>query len=100
MIDQIQPIRHVDPLPQPDAAGASPSTSGEAFSSVLDGAMNGVQSLENSAGQSIEGMLSGESGEIHQTILAAQRAELAFDMFLQVRNKLVQAYQEVMRMQV
>ncbi|MCL4851471.1 MAG: flagellar hook-basal body complex protein FliE, partial [Bryobacteraceae bacterium] len=43
---------------------------------------------------------SGEAEEVHQAVLATQQAELAFEMFLQVRNKVVQAYQEVMRMQV
>ena len=38
--------------------------------------------------------------KMHSVILASQRAELEFDMFLQVRNKVVSAYQEIMRMQV
>ena len=38
--------------------------------------------------------------ELHTTILAAQRAELSFDLFLQARNKVVSAYQEIMRMQM
>ena len=41
-----------------------------------------------------------QSEELHATALAVQRAELAFDLFLQARNKVVQAYQEIMRMQV
>jgi flagellar hook-basal body complex protein FliE len=44
--------------------------------------------------------MNGETEEIHQVILAGQRAEIAFETFLQVRNKAVQAYQEVMRMQM
>ena len=49
---------------------------------------------------SVERFLSGEGEELHTTILATQRAELSFDLFLQVRNKVVSAYQEIMRMQM
>ena len=48
----------------------------------------------------IQGYLSGQNGELHSTILATQTAELQFDMFMQVRNKVVGAYQEIMKMQV
>jgi flagellar hook-basal body complex protein FliE len=48
----------------------------------------------------MEQLLTGEKDEIHSTVLAVQQAELQLDMFLQVRNKVVAAYQEVMKMQV
>ena len=48
----------------------------------------------------MERFLAGDSEELHTTILATQRAELAFEMFLQTRNKVVGAYQEIMRMQM
>ena len=44
--------------------------------------------------------MSGEGVDLHSTILASQRAELEFQMFMQVRNKVVSAYQEVMKMQL
>ena len=49
---------------------------------------------------SVERFLSGEGEELHTTILATQQAELSFDLFLQARNKVVSAYQEIMRMQM
>jgi flagellar hook-basal body complex protein FliE len=52
------------------------------------------------ASRSVENFLSGEGEDIHTTVLATQRAELAFEMFQQVRNKVVSAYQEIMRMQM
>ena len=54
----------------------------------------------SAASASVEQFLSGEGGELHTTILATQRAELSFDLFLQMRNKVVSAYQEIMRMQM
>jgi flagellar hook-basal body complex protein FliE len=44
--------------------------------------------------------VTGENQDLHSTILATQRASLDFDLLLQMRNKVVQSYQEVMRMQL
>lgn len=62
--------------------------------------MNEVESSRNSAAQSVNQFLSGEGDDLHSTILATQRADLEFQMFMQVRNKVVSAYQEVMKMQL
>ncbi|MCZ2080082.1 MAG: flagellar hook-basal body complex protein FliE [Bryobacteraceae bacterium] len=70
------------------------------FQAALEGAISQVNELRQVSHQSIGKFLSGETEEVHQAVLATQQAELAFEMFLQVRNKVVQAYQEVMRMQV
>lgn len=85
-------------LPLAGTSGAG-STPGD-FQKLFESAVNKVENLRVGAEQSAERFLSGESEELHQTALATQRAEMAFDLFLQVRNKVVQAYQEVMRMQV
>jgi flagellar hook-basal body complex protein FliE len=71
-----------------------------AFQETLQDAIGRVENSRRTADEMLGTFLSGERGELHQTILAAQRAELAFELFLQVRNKVVQAYQEVMRMQM
>lgn len=73
---------------------------GEEFSSVLESAIDQVERSRHNAADSIRQLLNGEKEEIHSTVLATQQAELQFDMFLQVRNKVVAAYQEVMKMQV
>ncbi|MCE5310509.1 MAG: flagellar hook-basal body complex protein FliE [Acidobacteriales bacterium] len=82
---------------------AGPATSASRtgdFQKLFENAVNNVENLRAGAEQSAQRFLSGESEELHQTALATQRAEVAFDLFLQVRNKVVQAYQEVMRMQL
>jgi flagellar hook-basal body complex protein FliE len=70
------------------------------FGGLLQESIARVEALRAGSGEAVGRMLSGEGGELHQVALAAQQAELAFELFLQVRNKVVQAYQEVMRMQV
>ncbi len=84
-------------LPVPASPG---SQSGGAFQSVLAGAIQDVEALGRNATASVNRFLSGEGEELHTTILATQRAELSFELFQQVRNKVVSAYQEIMRMQM
>jgi flagellar hook-basal body complex protein FliE len=86
-------------LPQAiGAAGQSGGTGG--FQEVLSSAIQKVEAIGQNASLSVERFLSGEGEELHTTILATQQAELSFDLFLQARNKVVSAYQEIMRMQM
>lgn len=71
-----------------------------AFQSALENAIGRAEDLRRTAVESAGRFIAGEGEELHSTIVATQRAELAFEMFMQVRNKVVQAYQEVMRMQM
>ena len=59
-----------------------------------------MEGARANANESVQKFLSGEGDDLHSTILATQRADLEFQMFLQVRNKVVSAYQEVMKMQM
>lgn len=95
-IGSIPPIRHPDPV---EPLRQAPSSTG-AFSSALSGALHGVDALQKNAESEISRFLSGEAVDIHQVALAHQQAQLGFELFLQMRNKFVQAYQEIMRMQI
>ncbi len=86
-------------LPEPVSPGG-PSRAGGAFQEALTAAIRGVEASGKNAATAVERFLAGEGEELHTTILAAQRAQLAFEMFLQARNKAVSAYQEIMRMQM
>jgi len=59
-----------------------------------------VENARSDAAKSVEQFLSGNGEDLHSTILATQRAELEFQMLMQVRNKVVSAYQEIMKMQM
>lgn len=74
--------------------------SGGAFQDVFAGAIQKVEAFGQEASGSVERFLSGEGEELHTTVLATTRAELAFEMFMQTRNKVVSAYQEIMKMQL
>jgi flagellar hook-basal body complex protein FliE len=86
-------------LPQ-DVRPAGQPRSGGGFQDVLSSAIKQVEAVGQNASNSVERFLSGEGEELHTTILAATQAELSFNLFLQARNKVVGAYQEIMRMQV
>jgi flagellar hook-basal body complex protein FliE len=97
MASPITPIR----LPAPVAAEPSATLgSGAGFGAVFRDAVSAVDKMSHNAAQGVERFLAGEGGELHQIALETQRAQLAFELFLQVRNKVVEAYQEVMRSQV
>ena len=91
----------IRPVTLPSLAGEKTTgASGSVFGEVLGEAVARVQSFEAQSHQSLERFLNGESEEIHQVALDAQRASLQFEFFLQMRNKVVQAYQEIMRQQL
>ena len=94
------PILPVSIAPQTSSIRPAGEARGGGFQEVFASAIQGVEASGHAASASVERFLSGEGEELHTTILATQKAELAFDMFLQVRNKVVSAYQEIMRMQV
>jgi flagellar hook-basal body complex protein FliE len=85
----------------PAIAAPSPAGSGGAdFKSAFADAIANVEGFQQNAQASVDRFLSGEGEELHHVALTAQQAELSFQLFVQVRNKIVSAYQEVMRMQV
>lgn len=95
------PISSLGPLtPLPVMPLDSGSKSAGGFSSILTDAMQKVGEMNNDATKSVENFLGGEGDDLQTTIMATQRADLGMELFLQVRNKVVSAYQEVMRMQV
>jgi len=95
------PISSITPIGMPQAAPAARAVGQPGqFQSVLSGAIDSLESLQRNAADSVQKFLTGENEELHTTILATQKAELAFELGLQVRNKVVDAYQEVMKMQM
>jgi len=96
-ISPFQAIKDI-PLPKPLAPPTAGDSGSDAFSSILQQSVRNVSQLQGDAESSINQFISGEQEDPHTTMLAVQRASLAFDMFVQVRNKVVQAYQEVMKM--
>lgn len=86
-----------------DAASAGKSSTGikeGGFADVLKDSIQKVNSIQGEADQAIKGLSTGQVNNIHETMIAIEKANLSFNMMVQVRNKLVQAYEEIMRTQV
>ena len=78
-------------------AGAATPTGD--FSGVLSSAVQQVNNLQAVAEQKVTGLLTGNGVDVHAATLSVERASLAFDLMLQVRNKVIGAYQEISRLQ-
>ncbi|HWB86794.1 MAG TPA: flagellar hook-basal body complex protein FliE [Bryobacteraceae bacterium] len=76
------------------------SSGGSGFQDAFASAIQSVEASRQSATASVEQFLNGNGEELHTAVMATQRAELTFELFMQVRNKVVSAYQEIMRMQM
>lgn len=70
------------------------------FADVLKDSIEKVNAIQTEADQAIKGLATGQVNNIHETMIAIEKANLSFNMMVQVRNKLVQAYEEIMRTQV
>jgi flagellar hook-basal body complex protein FliE len=69
------------------------------FSDLLTDAVGQVNQLEGQARVAVDGLMSGSGVDVHQAMIATQKASMAFELALAVRNKAVQAYQQVIGMQ-
>lgn len=82
-------------LKQPDSASPGKGSFGE----ILKEAISQVNQLSNAADESIKSQLvSGESTDLHSTMIALEKAEISFQLMMQIRNKILQAYEEIIRM--
>jgi len=70
------------------------------FSDLLKNALKDVNDAQLEADGAVQKVLSGETNDIHSTMIALQKADVSLKMMLEVRNKIMEAYQEVMRTQI
>ena len=77
---------------------SSKTTPDQGFGKIIGAAVEKVNHLENEADRSIGDLLQGKN-DIHETMIALQKSDISMRTFLAVRNKVIEAYREVMRMQ-
>jgi len=83
--------------PAASSAGA-PAAPGP-FADLMSDAIGQVSQLQDEANTAVRGLMSGTGVDVHQAMIATQKASMAFELTLAVRNKAVQAYQSVIGMQ-
>ena len=95
----------IDQATSPDFNGLNPNNDiGEkspvSFSEMLSKSLVEVNSMQQEANKAIQKLASGQSKNIHETMLAVENAEIAFKTMNQIRMKVIDAYKEIMRMQM
>jgi flagellar hook-basal body complex protein FliE len=81
------------------AAGQAPVAATGGFADTLRGAMDEMGDLGSQAQTKVASVLEGNGTDVHTALIAVQKADLSFQLMMQVRNKIVSAYQEISRMQ-
>ena len=90
----------VDTLQGAQSAQATQAVQGVSFGDVLNQFVSEVNDKQIASGQAVNDLLSGKDIPLHQAMIAMQEAGVAFQLMVEVRNKLLEGYQELMRMQV
>ena len=97
----VAPLNNIEPLLNP--AIREKQSEGEAdgsFAGMVNQAINEVKQAQVEADNAIQKLATGNEKDLHQTMIALEKAEVSFQLMMQVRNKIVSAYEEIMRMQI
>jgi flagellar hook-basal body complex protein FliE len=86
---------HAETMASSTGAGSAPTP----FSDLLTDAVGQVNQLEEQAHAAVSGLMTGSGVDVHQAMIASEKASMSFELALAVRNKAVQAYQQVIGMQ-
>jgi flagellar hook-basal body complex protein FliE len=92
-IEMVKPVEPLAPAGQAVEAGGS-------FANIFNSAIDNIKSTRATADRQLEAWMNGEDVDIHQIATSVQKADITFELALEVRNKAMQAYQEIMRMQI
>jgi flagellar hook-basal body complex protein FliE len=96
------PPRQVEELPSSRGLGLqqAPAAGESTFGNVLGQFLGEVDQKQAGAGEAVNALLSGQNVSLHQAMIAMEEASVSFQLMVEVRNKLLESYQELMRMQV
>jgi len=78
----------------------APQTDSTSFGKMLTDSLDQVSRLQHESSESIQGLVTGKHSNIHQTMIAAEKSSVTFELLMQIRNKTVEAYEKIMRMPV
>lgn len=85
---------------QPKPMAKSQKNDGPSFKDTLNSFVNDVNSMQVKADESIEKLATGELTDVHEVMNSAEEAKTAFNMMMEIRTKVTEAYDEVMRMRL
>ena len=94
----VQPLREI--APGAAATPSSPDASGVSFEDVLSDSIKSVDKLQHDASEAIQKVNTGDADSVDEVMTAVEKADIAFRSLMQIRNKLVDAYEELLRMRI
>lgn len=80
--------------------GAAQPAGGDSFATMLSNMVSDVNAQQNTATQTVNALQGGQNIPLHQAVLSMEEANVSFQLMVEVRNRLLEAYQEIMRMQI
>ncbi len=92
-LEPASPLRSVDPLKRAEKKN-------DGFAKLVGGFVKDVNTLQDNAADQVAKLAAGKVDNIHQVMIAIGKAEISFDYMMEIRNKLIEAYREIMRMPV
>ena len=87
-------------LPSSSTPAPSNTNPPASFDNVLTRLVEEVDARQSAANESMRGLLAGENVSLHQAMIASEEAGISFQLMVEIRNKLLESYQEMMRMQI
>jgi flagellar hook-basal body complex protein FliE len=98
-VNKLMQTAALDPVKSLQAS-ENEKADGMSFSDYLNKAIESVNNQQKEADRLTEALASGQAPDLHTVMIAAEKATISFQLMVQVRNKAMEAYQEIMRMQV
>jgi flagellar hook-basal body complex protein FliE len=99
-INGLQPSQAINPAGKPSPVGPATGTDGKSFECYLLDSLDQVNRLQEEARQGVEKVATGETDNMAEVFSAVRKADVAFSMLMEMRNKLVDAYREVQQMRI
>jgi len=86
-------------VPSVSSLEGAGQTTGDSFSAVLSNAVSKVDQLHDAAATQVSNLIAGGGGDLNSVMVAVEKADVSFQLMMQVRNKIVSAYQDIEKMQ-
>jgi flagellar hook-basal body complex protein FliE len=97
---EIRTLPATPEIGKPQEIGAAAPAEGDSFSTMLGRMVSDINAQQISATQTVNALQSGEKVPLHQAVIAMEEANVSFQLMVEVRNRLLESYQEIMRMQI
>ena len=100
LMPKVLPLPAPSELGKPQEIAPAQPAGGDSFASMLGRMVSDINSQQNVATQTVNALQSGQNVPLHQAVIAMEEANVSFQLMVEVRNRLLESYQEIMRMQI